>query len=245
MKTRINWIHSKTMSRKCLIAISCLLYTYVAQAQQWDFTTWHRVELKGELIKDLKASVQQQLRLERNATYVDETFTEVGLGYDLPKGFEIEGAYRLSWNQEDNGTFSPEHRYNVDLGYKRNIWKLESALRARFQHTPSPYAFNERFKPDDSPIFVRIKFSLQYRKLKKITPGVEFETFVRVENPNEAGAHRFRYRVFVELDLPDRQEFEVFYMVQTDYSDDMPEFTSVIGLKYAYEWKRPKKKKKK
>jgi len=225
-----------------------LLLTVVAligQAQQWDFISWHRIEAKGDLTKDLKASVQQQIRLNRNSTYFDETFTELGLGYDLPKGFEVEGAYRLSWNQNENGSFSTGHRYNLDVGYSEKFWKLKADLRGRFQHAPSIYFFNDRLEPDDSPMFVRLKFSLAYRKLDKLTPGVEFETFIRLEDPRYAGINKYRYRVFLEFNLPKRQEFEVFYMIQTDYSNTFPEYQNVVGLKYAYEWKRPKRKKKK
>ena len=233
------------MTRSLLVLALIFLFAAPSQAQQWDFITWHRIEAKGNVTKDVSASVQQQVRLNNSSTYFDETFTEVGLGYDLPKGFQLEGAYRLSWNQREDGSFSSGHRYNLDVAYSEKFWKLKAALRARFQHAPSAHLLNERLEPDDSPIFVRLKLSLAYRKLDKLTPGIEFETFIRVEDPLEAGANKFRYRAFLEVDLPKRQEFEIFYMVQTDYSGRTPEFQNVVGLKYAYEWKRPKKKKKK
>ncbi|MCF8276989.1 MAG: DUF2490 domain-containing protein [Flavobacteriales bacterium] len=199
--------------------------------------------MKGELTKNLKASLQQQVRLNNSSSHVEETFTELGLGYDLPKGLDVGAAYRLSWVQQQDHRFSPDHRYNVDIGYSLSIWKLKTALRARFQHSPSQYLINERLEPEGSPVFVRLKLSMEYRKLKKLTPGIEFETFIRVEDPTQAGANKFRYRAFLEVDLPKRQEFEIFYMLQTDHSDRIPEFQNVVGFKYAYEWKRPKKKK--
>jgi hypothetical protein len=231
--------------RRILGVAVVLICSISANAQEWDFITWHRLEAKGELTKKLSASVQQQLRLDNNSTSIEETFTEVALGYDLPKGFGLEGAYRLSWEQSSNRSFTSGHRYNIDLNYGAKIWKLKAAIRARYQHAPSTYLLNERLEPDDSPMFFRLKVTLAYRKLKKLTPGIAFETFVRLEDPREVGVNRFRYRAFLEVDLPKRQEFEVFYMLQTNYAGESPRFQNVVGLKYAYEWKRPKKKKKK
>jgi hypothetical protein len=51
--------------------------------------------------------------------------------------------------------------------------------------------------------------------------------------------------VFLDYDLPKRQELGLFYMIQTDFSGNAPEFVSSVGISYSYEWKRPKKKKKK
>ena len=233
------------MAFKKLLLFVFVLGAFSSNAQEWDFLTWHKVQLQGELVKDLKLSVEQQLRLKNNTTSIEQTFTQFGLGYDLPKGFEIEAAYRLSWSQNENGTFENRHRYNIDFEYGHKFWDLKAKLRARFQHRPSPSLFNERLKPDDSPVFVRFKLSVTYDKLKKLTPGIEFETFVRAENPNEAGVNRFRYRVFLDVDLPKRQELGAFYMLETDYSGKTLEFQSVVGVSYSYEWKRPKKKKKK
>jgi len=98
-------------------------------------------------------------------------------------------------------------------------------------------------EPDDSPALARIKLSVNYRKLKKWTPGVEFEAFLRLDSRMENGVTRFRYRAFLDYDLPKRQELGLFYMLQTDFSGNAPAFVSVIGVSFSYEWKRPKNKK--
>jgi hypothetical protein len=232
------------MGNKSVRVLSFLLFVAsMAFGQQWDFGTWHRVKVGGLVTKKLSLSVEQQVRLDNNSTRLDETFTEFGLSQDLPKGFEIGAAYRLAWSPEVSGVYTNSHRYNVDLSYSRKVWKFKTGLRARFQHRPDASLFNDRLKPNDSPIFVRIKWSIAYRKLKDWKPGVEFEAFVRTDRPEENGAHKFRYRVFVDYDLPKRQELGLFYMLQTDHSGRQPEYTSVVGVNYSYEWKRPKKKK--
>ncbi|MBL4586496.1 MAG: DUF2490 domain-containing protein [Flavobacteriales bacterium] len=217
---------------------------FSAKGQEWDFLSWHKVQIGGELVKNFSLSVEQQLRLENNSSSVDETFTQIGLGYKLTKGLQLEAAYRFSWSQTTDGTFRNRHRYNIDLNYGKKFGEFKAKLRARFQHRPSPSLFNERLKPEDSPIFVRLKLSLSYRKLKKWTPGLAFETFIRVDDPNQNGARKFRYRVFLNRDLPKRQNLRVFYMLQTDHFGKTPKFLSVVGVSYSYEWKRPKRKKK-
>lgn len=233
------------MAIRSLPLFLLLFVSTSAIGQVWDFSTWHRLKVGGELTKKLSLSLEQQLRLDENSTQVNETFTELGLGYDLPKGFDVSAAYRLSWSPENDGVYTAQHRYNVDVGFSENIWKLKLKTRARFQHRPSVSLLNDRLKPEDSPIYVRVKIGLEYRKLKDWTPGFEFETFVRTDMPSEVGLRKFRYRVFLDYDLPKRQELSLFYMLQTDKEGPIPEFTSVVGLSFSYDWKRPKKKKNK
>lgn len=216
-----------------------------ASAQEWDFLSWHKVAVGGDLTKKISLSVEQQLRLNENSLRVDQTFTEVALGYDLPKGFSLTGAYRFSWSQDETGSFFNRHRYNIDLNYGKKFWVLKAKVRARFQHRPSTYTINERLEPEESPVFVRLKLAIDFAKLKKWTPGIAFESFFRINSPLENGANKFRYRAYLERDLPRRQGLGMFYMLETDYSSITPAFVSVIGVNYTYEWKRPKKKKKK
>jgi hypothetical protein len=245
LRTKTKLARLKTTVNKALLTALTILVSLTCQGQEWDFSTWHKVVVKGELTKKISLSLEQQLRLQDNSSAIDETFTEIGLGYDLPKGFALSGAYRLGWSPDNDGFYSNRHRYNIDLKYGRKIWKLQAKVRARFQHRPAKYLLNDRLEPNDSPAFARIKLSVNYRKLKKWTPGLEFETFIRLDSPIENRISRFRYRVFLDYDLPKRQELGLFYMIQTDFSGNAPEFVSSVGISYSYEWKRPKKKKKK
>lgn len=240
---KIGQDHLKTMRVRQLLVLFFVVFGFSSgQAQEWDFITWHKLQAKGELTKKLSLSVEQQLRLNNNSTAVEETFTDLSLNYDLPKGFEVGAGYRLAWSPDKDGYYDNQHRYNIDASYSRKIWNLKAKLRARFQHRPAPSLFNERLKPEDSPIFVRLKLSVVYDKLKNWKPGFDFETFIRTDNPNELGARKFRYSVSVDYDLPKRQALGIFYMLQTDYSGSTQEFVNVVGVNYTYEWKRPKKK---
>ncbi len=233
------------MASRLLHTILFLSVACVAQGQQWDFLTWHSLKAGGELTKKISLSVEQQVRLNQNSLHFDETFTDVELGYDLPKGFDVSAAYRFSWALDKNQTLFNRHRYSIDIGYAEKIWKLKTKFRARFQHRPSASLFNDRLEPDDSPMFVRLKLSVEYTKLKKWTPGLAFEAFIRVEDPNQAGAQKFRYRAFLNYNLPKRQEVGLFYILETDHAGYTPVFASIVGINYSFEWKRPKKKKKK
>ncbi|MBP9151156.1 MAG: DUF2490 domain-containing protein [Flavobacteriales bacterium] len=205
--------------------------------------TWHKLQAKGELTKKLGLSLQQQLRLRDNSSSVDETFTDISLNYDLPKGFDVGVSYRLAWSPNKDSYYENQHRYSIDASYSRKIWNLKAKFRARFQHRPDASLFNERLKPEDSPIFVRLKLSVTYDKFIKWKPGIDFESFIRTDNPNELGARKFRYTISVDYALSNRQELGLFYMLQTDYSGSTHEFVSVVGVSYTYEWKRTKKKK--
>lgn len=241
MKTKLARL--KTTVIRLLATLFIAVFAVSAEAQEWDFLSWHRVKVGGDLTKKLGLSVEQQLRLANNSSSIEQTFTELGLEYDLPKGFEISAAYRLSWSPEKDGSYSDGHRYNIDVSYGQNFWKLKAKLRARFQHKPSPYEFNDRREPDDSPMYVRTKLAVSYRDLKDWTPGLEFEIYFRTDNPKDNGIGKLRYRAFLDYDLPKRQELSLFYMLETDHTGDIPQFASIVGINYSFEWKRPKKNK--
>ncbi|MFT4543595.1 MAG: hypothetical protein ACI9CU_000422 [Polaribacter sp.] len=231
--------------RSLFLFVSLITFSSAVTGQGWDFGTWHKVNVGGELTKKLSLSVEQQVRLNENSSRLDQAFTELGLGYDLPKGFALNGAYRFSWSQNEDGSFFNRHRYNIDVNYGKKFWVLKAKVRARFQHRPSRYLINERLNPEESPVFVRLKLAIEFAKLKKWTPGIAFESFFRVNSPTENRATKFRYRAYLNYDLPKRQELGLFYMLETDYSGSSSEFASVLGISYSYEWKRPKKRKKK
>lgn len=237
----------RTLQSRSLLVLHILLMlvSSISMAQVWDFNTWHDIKFGGDLTKNLSASIDQQLRLEENSTRVDQTFTELGLKYDLPKGFKAAVAYRLSWVADRDMCFESRHRYIVDLGYGRKVWRLRPELRARFQHRPSVSAFSESAKPEESSILVRLKFGVSYAGLKDWKPGVEFEAFIRTNHPLMNGFIAYRYRASLQYGLPKRQAISVFYLLETDYSRITPQFTSILGIDYSYEWKLPKKKKKK
>ncbi len=230
----------KSILTTLLVALSLL-----GQAQEWDFLSWYRLKAGGDLTKKISMSVEQQVRLHENSTRVEQTFTEIGLVYDLPKGFELAAAYRFSWVQNTDQSYKNRHRYNIDLGYGKKFWKLKADFRARFQHRPSTYLINERLEPEASPMVVRLKWSVSYTKLKKWVPGLAFEAFIRLEDPELRGVNKFRYKASLARDLPKRMEVGMFYMLETEYSGDTPSFVSVVGINFSYDWKRPKKKKKK
>ncbi len=231
--------------RKLIVLLVFLVGHSFVMAQEWDFLTWHDMKVNRFLTKNLSASIEQQLRLENNSTRVDQTFTELGLKYNLPKGFKAAVAYRLSWVANKDRYFEDRHRYIVDLSYGKTIWRLKPELRARFQHRPSVSAFSESAKPEESSILVRLKFGISYTELKDWKPGVEFEAFIRTNDSRMNGFIAYRYRLFLDYDLPKRQNLGLFYMVETDYSGSHPLFTSVVGVNYSYEWKKAKKTKEK
>lgn len=218
-----------------------------ANAQVWDFATWSKVKAGGELVKKLELSVEQQVRLDENSTRVKESFTEVGIKYDLPKGFDVAAAYRLGFEPEQAGGLETVHRYNIDLSYSEKLWKIKAKLRSRFQHSPNASLFNERLEPNEDPIIVRFKLSVSYDDIKKWTPGLEYEVFVNTKALEGNLVNKFRYRAFLEYKISKRHEVGAFYMLQTAYGNGLPNFDSILGINYAYSWKRPKwgKKKKK
>lgn len=241
MKTKTKETLLKTTLRKYVLLAFVLVCSAASHAQEWDFGTWQKVKVGGELTKNFELALTHQLRLENNSRSVDQFFSQLELEYDLPKGLEVGAAYRLSWAPNKDGSYANKHRYNIDLSYSKTFGTVKAKLRSRFQHKPSASLFNDRLKPESSPMHVRLKLSISYRGFKKWTPGAEYEVYFRT-NIDKHGIGKMRYRIFLDYDLPKRQEIGVFYMLQTNHTGSQPRFDSIVGLSYNFEWKRPKKK---
>jgi len=237
------------MMRK-MVKLFLLLFLTVcncltAVGQQWDFISWTGIQAKGKLTKKLGLAIEQQLRLKENSTTVDKTFTELGLSYDLPKGFGITAEYRLSHEPQKEGEMRAASRYNFDLTYSKKFLKLRAKVRARFQHAPNATGSNERVAFNEDPLNLRLKISLSYNGIKRFTPGLAYEVFLLANNAARSGFNKFRYRAFINYKLNKRHGLGAFYMVQTVYSGAFPRFDSVLAVNYTYTWKRPKKRNKK
>ncbi len=106
MKTKILVrLKIMAMARRLLASIFVLILSVPAMAQTWDFLTCHRLKASGEIATKFSLSSEQQIRLEDNSTRVDETYTRVGVGYDLPKGLSLLADDRCAWAQNTDGSF--------------------------------------------------------------------------------------------------------------------------------------------
>ena len=72
-------------------------------AQDTDNELWTSIELAYKLNKTFDLEFREMLRLSDNLGEIDQFYSQLGLGIDLSKSFEIMPAYRFTRDHDYKG----------------------------------------------------------------------------------------------------------------------------------------------
>ncbi len=191
-------------------------------AQNSDFEFWPSAELQTNLSKKFRFSVEQQMRLDDNASQFKQTFTEAGLRYRLSDYFGVRANYRFIIRPDDI-----EQRISSDIlvRYQKKKFPLRFNYRMRFQKT---YRGGGR----DPVNFLRNKMQISYNLSKAVDPFIAAEFYYRIWNkPNEF--QKYRLDAGLEWRLSKKSDLAVFYRLQKEINVNNPATDHVIGMGYS------------
>lgn len=160
---------------------------------QQDFGTWIGLKFVHDLPKGIEWSLEQQVRMRRWVTQVEEYWAEVGIAYTINKNFKLAGDFRYihdvhQWKGSLNSL-----RYNLDLHLRiplPNQWRL--SYRVRYQQK-----FINVLKQTQTVIALRnntvrhrLKVRWKVHKVHQLYGSAEL--FVRTNPFTKVSLHRFR-----------------------------------------------------
>jgi len=211
-----------------------------SQEDSKNLALWNSVGVKYSPIKRLHIGLEQHLRLKENASVTDEYFTEVNLGYEIIKDFEISGGARFIRENDNVGKkqgYENHFRYNIDVSFKHDIKRFTLSYRFRYQNKKE-----QDVAEDEENIAkenIRFKVGLGYN-IKKwpLDPKLSFESYSNLEEVQqvrELGLNKFRITFGTSYNLKKFGKFGVFYRLQENIISNLSnEKTKIIGLKYSY-----------
>ncbi|PLW91744.1 MAG: hypothetical protein C0592_14315 [Marinilabiliales bacterium] len=184
---------------------------------------WTSLSLeKSFLDKKLDIGINQEFRFNNNSTSLNNYFTEVEADYEILKDLKVGAGYKFIRNNRNSG-YRNEYRYNLDLGYKHSLDRLNFYYRFRFQqHNPFGNG------PDNdltTKYRLRIKTKYNFRKWK-LDPTFAFEGFfasVRnefnfvesiTETERVSGFEKIRFTLATTYKINDLMELRGFYRVE-------------------------------
>ena len=191
-------------------------------AQNSDFEFWPSAELQTNLSKKFRLSVEQQLRLDNNASQFKNTFTEAGLRYRLSDYFSVRANYRFIIKPNDI-----EHRISGDIlaRYQKKKFPLRFNYRLRYQKT---YRGGGR----DPVNFIRNKMQISYNLSKVVDPFIAGELYYRIWNKTNE-FQKYRLDAGLEWRLSKKSVLAVFYRLQKEINVNNPATDHVIGMGYS------------
>lgn len=213
-----------------LVFIFFLIYT-IGHSQTVvvrDLEAWTRARIKKDIGNKWELSLEEEFRLEHNASQLYEFFTEAGISYSLNKQWELGVNYRLIRNRTNSGDFETRRRINADMAYRRKFNRLRFSWRARIQ---SRNEVDETYTNNN----LRNKFALKYNIKKcKLSPYFSGELYYKFVKTMESGFNKVRFTFGSDWSVSKKSDIAFFYRIERELNEEYPKTTNIIGLKYDF-----------
>ena len=198
--------------------------------QDRDFRSWNDISVEKELTDDIDLQAEIGLRLDRNATSLDEHLYELELQYKGIKDYDLSAGYRFSMKKDLN-YFERIHRWSIDGQLEKEAGAFDLDLRTRLQLEYFPASpLEDRYEH-----YLRNRITVEYKIDDwPADPYLAFEHFVPLNNKPFTITDKNRYLIGTEIDLDKGFELDISYRYQRHY-DDMPEYDYILSLGLKYE----------
>lgn len=191
-----------------------------------DLQLWTAIEINKKIGKRWDIHIGEQVRLEHNASRLDEFFTELGAGYDVSDRIKISTGVRAIRHLTSSGDFENRIRAHADLRYRKGWDRLELTFRTRVQ---------SRWEPDEEKNKNRWRNRIQADwnlPGSKVDPWVYAELFVALPGQDLFGYEGFRFATGVDWKLPGPHVITIFYLLEREQQPYFPFTANRLGVKY-------------
>ncbi len=199
-----------------------------------DLNLWTGVEIEKTVFDRWTLSLQQEVRLEKNATAFNSTFTQLGIEYELSKNFSLAGKYRYILNKKADEEIYQQSRYNADLSYKGRLKHISVSYRIRYQKEADNLQFFGWNETSDR--YLRNRISISYTDLKKIKPYLHGEFFQIHETGAFLNKEKFRVTAGVKMSPKNVGTFNVSYGIEHELTEILPYTYFILKMNYKYEF---------
>jgi len=219
----------KGMKKHCTIILIITLLAGAANAQTKDAQLWTGIGISKKITKEITGSLEQQMRLDHNISFLKNIFTEVRLSYRFNKTFKYTASYRFINRGQIEGGFAGGNRFTGDL-------------RIRWKKKPVVLTYRNRMQQEIRSTEVGVRqINYNRNKLdfaldldKKFAPFVSFEIYYHL---NKAEFNKNRYTAGVEFNLKNRNELSIWYRLQQEYNQRNPAMDYIIGIGFSHSLK--------
>ncbi len=230
------------MKRTCLramIALFACISSYAFPQTETpvmvrDLEVWSGIGVyKNFLDKKLELNLEEQFRFHRDASRIDQFFTNFGATYSFNKYFSLGAGYRFISDNDDT-EYQSKHRFNFDAKFKYKINRVTLGYRFRYQNGNN---FNETIEEDqDYPRkAIRNKLSIKYNiKDVKINPYFSTELFRAYEKYTIPEWDKLRFTLGGTRKLKNFGKVNAFYRMEKELNESYPVTYNIIGVKLQY-----------
>lgn len=198
-----------------------------------DFESWISAGVRLKINKKWAVKVEEELRLMKNSTQIDQYFTSLTGKYKPFKFLEFGLGFRFSQQQEESNIYTPKYRIHLETAYKHKIKRFSFKYRLRYQFTNEIGTTQE--EGDYLKHRLRLQAGVQYN-IKKIPlePQFTVELFNQMEKYTLAKFDRLRFVASLAYDFKTFGKLELFYSLEQELFTSYPKTIGIVGLGYVY-----------
>lgn len=201
-----------------------------------DLETRSSIGIEAGLGSKWDFGIEQQFRLRKNSTALDEYFTGGSVRFEIiDKHLYLGMGYRYINDLNTEMINDKEQRLNFDLTYKQSINQLR--LNARFRYANRNDIGETKAMGDYPRHNYRFRLKGEYKiKNWKLDPVCSIEIFRQYEKYTVPYFENLRFRIGTSYNLKKYGEIEAFYQIDKELGLSYPSTVYVIGIGYKYDF---------
>lgn len=222
---------------KRLISIVILVaFVFPATAQKTvvtsDLEQWTTLSISKKINKHWKLSLDQEFRLNHNASEFNIYLTDLGVDYKINRHFSLGANYRFYQNKNNDNVFVTQHRWSADAKYEQDIGRFELGYRIRFQNKDEDFYTSNS---GNNIYNLRNKFSVDYNiRNCRIDPFFSTELYRSINNSSDTELSKLRWTFGLDYSVKRFGNIELYYRMDNELNLSYDKTTHIIGVGYKY-----------
>lgn len=221
------------------LLLGFLFSSQVTKAQDVveDFGFWGFVSYGKDISKKWDVSIEQEVRLQYNATQLARTFTNIGIDYKVEKWLHLGANYRFIIDRRLSGVYAIRHRVTADAVLKKQLRRFTFAYRARLQWEVKGYNYSDRYGFAPTWDF-RNRFKTTFQLSRIWKPFVAADLRLLITDPNKPyitwAVDRMRLFVGTEYHMGNNRVLEFFFMTSQQVQVIAPVRIFAVGIGFNF-----------
>ncbi len=210
-----------------LVFCNCLL-VFCGFSQIHENQQWISFDAKYKINSEFSADIEQGFRISE-FSWMNTQYTDFGLTYKINSEFRVGAGYRFitrgSWFVYEH----IDHRFYLDLSYRKKFGDLKITWRTRFQERFRDWHTSELgWRPQ---FIMRNKADFEYKLDDVFTPYISLELFTRLNDMGQ-NIYNQQARLYLGCSIEISQSVSVspFFMKQNELNTSKPEYDNVWGV---------------
>lgn len=199
-----------------------------------DFRFDGSLGVNKELFDVLEIGFETIIKLEKDASLVDEVDFDLDLKYSPFSFFTFGLGYRLAANQKKSGDYVWDQRLSSDIEFGVKLRRFKFEYRIRYQNIDDDFFVYDQATPPQHILRNKLEVKYDIRNCK-LSPFIYSELYGDLNNKDEF-AFRIKYAVGGRYSFGKYGKVKVFYRVIRQLNNMYPYTYYNLGIGYAYDF---------